>query len=439
VTPRDNHGGEHERFLELAATAAAGALPSDEIAELREHLRGCGECRDAWDQYRILASDGLPVLAAGYEQREPDVNWDVSAARRRLLARIGETEATPVLAAPAGPPCALNRPWRYAWLTDLRALVVACLLLAVGVAAGRLSSRPVVREARPPAGHAVDPVSAKVGAVAGAEAQSARLAQLEAANSAKRLEVEKLRGQFRALQVRLGEEQAAANAAEGQVAAVKNDFEQRLRVLSEQRDAVSAQLRQASQSWEDVQPELARLRTERDRATVGLSSLETRIGELTTLKQEQERMLKDAEQYLSADRDIRELMGARNLYIADVFDVDSNSRTRKPFGRVFYTREKSLIFYAFDLDRQPGLRNARAFQAWGRRETAQGERANSVNLGILYLDSESSRRWVLRVDDPQTLARIDAVFVTVEPHGGSSKPTGKPLLYATLRCEANHP
>ena len=118
--------------------------------------------------------------------------------------------------------------------------------------------------------------------------------------------------------------------------------------------------------------------------------------------------------------------------------MDKNSRTRKPFGRVFYTREKSLVFYVFDLDRQPGVRKASAFQVWGRKETAQGERTNSLNLGILYLDNESSRRWILRFDNPQTLARIDAVFVTVEPNGGSSKPTGKPFLYAMLRKEANH-
>jgi hypothetical protein len=46
---------------------------------------------------------------------------------------------------------------------------------------------------------------------------------------------------------------------------------------------------------------------------------------------------------------------------------------------------------------------------------------------------------VLRSDDPKHLAEIDAVFVTVEPRGGSQKPTGKPLLYALLRKEANHP
>jgi hypothetical protein len=62
-----------------------------------------------------------------------------------------------------------------------------------------------------------------------------------------------------------------------------------------------------------------------------------------------------------------------------------------------------------------------------------------MNLGILYMDNESNRRWVLRFDDHKLLGDIDAVFVTVEPHGGSAKPTSKPFLYALLRQEVNHP
>jgi hypothetical protein len=198
------------------------------------------------------------------------------------------------------------------------------------------------------------------------------------------------------------------------------------------------QLRDAENAYQRVQVELANLRMEHEKATVRLTSLETQVNELSAVNRERERQLGVQRQFLASDRDIRELMGARNLYIADVFDVDSSSRTRKPFGRVFYTQGKSLIFYAFDLDRQPGIKNA-AFQAWGEKETPQGEKAQPVNLGILYMDNETSRRWALHCDDPRQLAEIDAVFVTVEPHGGSPKPTGKAFLYAMLRKEANHP
>ena len=49
-------------------------------------------------------------------------------------------------------------------------------------------------------------------------------------------------------------------------------------------------------------------------------------------------------------------MGARDLYIAEVYDVGGNGATKKPYGRVFYTKGKSLIFYAYDLDQQAGVR-----------------------------------------------------------------------------------
>jgi anti-sigma-K factor RskA len=47
---------------------------------------------------------------------------------------------------------------------------------------------------------------------------------------------------------------------------------------------------------------------------------------------------------------------------------------------------------------------------------------------------------MLKTDDPDVLAQINAVIVTVEPKGGSTKPTGKPLLEAYLHSlPPNHP
>jgi len=139
---------------------------------------------------------------------------------------------------------------------------------------------------------------------------------------------------------------------------------------------------------------------------------------------------------LVADRDIRDLMGARNLRIIDVFDVDGKGKTRKPFGRVFFTEGKSLIFYAFDLgNERPGLQSA-AYQAWG----SEGSFEHGVrSLGIFYRDDQKSNRWVLKFDDPDTLAEIDSVFVTTEPAGGSKKPTGGRLLAAYVKASLNHP
>jgi len=88
------------------------------------------------------------------------------------------------------------------------------------------------------------------------------------------------------------------------------------------------------------------------------------------------------------------------------------------------------------LDAQPGFQNAKSFQAWGRKGP---DKAQARSLGIFYEDNASKKRWVLKADDPKTLEDIDAVFVTVEPHGGSQHPSGKQLLFASLRISPNHP
>ena len=121
--------------------------------------------------------------------------------------------------------------------------------------------------------------------------------------------------------------------------------------------------------------------------------------------------------------------------MADVRDV-SGAGTNKTYGRVFYTKGKSLIFYAFDLDAQPGVQNASSFQAWGRKGP---DKQQARSLGVFYEDNVSKKRWVLKADDPKTLEDIDAVFVTVEPNGGSQHPSGKQLLFAYLRISPNHP
>jgi hypothetical protein len=60
-------------------------------------------------------------------------------------------------------------------------------------------------------------------------------------------------------------------------------------------------------------------------------------------------------------------------------------------------------------------------------------------LGIFYIDNMDKRRWVLKTNDAKSLTQIDAVFVTVEPRGGSRKPSGQAFLFAYLKVDPNHP
>jgi hypothetical protein len=433
----------HERFRELAALANSGTLSAAESHELERHLQACGDCRKIHDQYRTICSVGMPYLAATYshpqELEKEQEHWDDSEAcaeaRDQLLARVRELEPSATAeSAHASLSLKLGVPHSLLALAlnqNVRWAVAACLAVAVSLGAYHLGRRTHPKEdgAALQFQEQVHSLTAeKKSSDDIVESQAATIAQVQEQNVQQQQEIAKLRASLVTLDRHSKELADAGSKAEAE-----------LRTVSEQRDAELMQLRQAEQSYQKLQAELVSLRAEHDRTLLHTAALESKVEEYSAANREQERRLGDDEQFLASDRDIRELMGARKLYIADVFDVDSGSRTRKPFGRVFYTQNKSLIFYAFDLDHQAGVKNASIFQVWGQKDAELSEKAHAMNLGILYMDSESNRRWVLRLDDAKQLAEIDAVFVTVEPHGGSLKPTGKPFLYALLRKEANHP
>jgi len=427
-------GEEHEKYKELCALAASGNLAPLELSDLRVHLQDCESCQEAFAQFQILTTEGLPALAGSYLAKPGLSTWDDSAARDRLFAsvrmenQIAADRKNP-LPAPNRPESARKSKFRIYMGVPIAAGLLLALVSSAYHLGAQSHKQPIVESKST----ALDDQSQKLLeqkriADESLSAQEKKLAQLQAASLEKEQALAKLRSSLREMESR-----SAAQLAENTQSAAQ------LKELSQQRDDLNAKVQAMTQAYSDNQAELATLRSERDKASLRSAFLESKIEDLTTRNKDQDRRLKDAEQFLSSDRDIRELMGARKLYIADVFDVDGSSRTQKPFGRVFYTQGKSLIFYAFDLDRQPGVVNASTFQVWGQREAPQGEPASPMNLGILYMDNETNRRWVMRFDDPKQLAEIDAVFVTVEPRGGSHKPTSKPFLYALLRNQANHP
>jgi hypothetical protein len=436
---------DHQKFRELAALAQGRALTGSERMELKRHLELCSACRAISSEYSLLGSQGMTFLAAdGGHVREAEA-WNDRAARMELFSRIREPEASDVILAevltdipkPPPRPASFLQPWS----ARARWAAVACLLIGVGAGAYHLGNHSQPGREQPLTS-ALAPVAPKGVASTSLEELTSEKKMTEDLLAFQTTQISRLQKQVFSDQHDLAELRSTLQTAEsrsGELSTANNTDEAQLREASEERDKLAAQVREAEKADQLLQAEFTSLRAERDRALLHTASLESKIEELSTNNRDQDRRLKDDEQYLTSDRDIRELMGARKLYIADVFDVDSGSRTRKPFGRVFYTQNKSLIFYAFDLDHQPGVKNASAFQVWGQRDAELNAKSHPMNLGILYMDSESNRRWVLRWDDPKQLAEIDAVFVTVEPQGGSEKPTGKPFLYALLRKEANHP
>jgi hypothetical protein len=200
--------------------------------------------------------------------------------------------------------------------------------------------------------------------------------------------------------------------------------------------------------FEDRGQELEAARNSEADRNKRIAELEAKLHELNQRAEQQESTIanyknklweetsKANEAQTFDDAQARELFGARDLHIVDVYDIASSGQTRRTYGRVYYVSKKLLIFYAFDLQDKKRNRIAASFQAWGYRQPNEG---SPQNLGLFALEDNTENRWVLKVNNPRILERIDAVFVTLETPNGSPSPRGRRILYANLAGPANHP
>jgi len=434
----------HQEFRELCALSVRGRLSGDEQSRLEHHVAGCSACSDLLKEYKGAVRVGLSSLGPDLM---PDLTsavplGSVASAKRKVFERLrSEGEGRPArrtegllwrsfwerflrIPVAAREFLALLREQRY-WRITCGIFVTVIVLVSVYRLGERRGSQVSnVREQPLPNGSHV--LEQQVGSLTqDGQALAAELRKrdrviedMTSSRNRELLEVARLREQDKDLM------DAMAKAGE------REDY------LTSERDTVTEQLKLAQASLTKTEDDLAGLRKQREADLIRATELETRMAGLSQRLKDREDTIEEQQRLLAADRDIRELMGARDLYLAEVYDVGRNGDTQKPFGRIFFTKNKSLIFYAYDLDQQPGVKSTSAFQAWGQRGP---DRKRALSLGIFYQDNAANKRWVLKVDDPKSLQQIDAVFVTVEPQGGSRAPSGHRLLVASLRVEPNHP
>ena len=457
-TERRPQSDSHEEFLELCALFTSDSLTEDERSRLERHLHVCAVCSDTVKDYDRIAGVVLPTLGPGLL---PNLNstallGSTELAKRKLLERArsevvffaglrGSSDVNNRFAKAARTvPLWHARSLFSLWHREPLLRYAAGILLVVGltVSAYRLGERKagVLSHSDQLSGSGGQSLQQQVAALT-QEGQTLAVKLRERDQTVESIasqmnvqvvDIAKLKEKEKNLQrvIQKGEE------TKNQVASERDDINQQLKSAQNRLNDVSQQVGLAQANFMRTQDELNHLRQQRDTDFIGAASLEARIAELSKLLKGRDDAIAQQQQLLSADRDIRELMGARDLYLAEVYDVARDGENEKPFGRVFFTKNKSLIFYAYDLNQQPGVTNANTFQAWGRRGP---DHKKTVSLGIFYMDNVANKRWVLKVDDPQTLEQIDAVFVTVEPKGGSSEPSRNKLLFAYLRVPPNHP
>ena len=411
----------HDEFVALCALHHTGEISEEDWALLQIHMAYCDSCHERFLQHQQIASDLVPAMAAVaaseagvVPQQSPQA---LRAAEQRLMSRLD-------LASPKADP---EKKGKVPWQLPV-AVAAACLIAVACVVTFRRMDLKQEVQVQPDHPLVQEAHSSPAPTGSGPAVESA--AQSPQGNTAS------LEQQLLAAETQLKQSSRAMADIEKRFEAEQTARTQ----LSQERDALNQQITAARAEVASLHDQSASASTNAAEQAARVMALEEKVRALNVAIEDKDtalgakdRMLDLDKDFLAHDRDIRDLIGARNLYIADIFDTAENGKTAKPFGRIFYTKDRSLVFYGFDLDKRTDIKRDASFQVWGR-----GSDKPVVSLGLFYQD-DTNKRWILRCNDARTLARLDMVFVTVEPPGGSSRPTGKQLLRAYLQIPPNHP
>jgi hypothetical protein len=416
----------HQEFQELCALSTTGELTVEEWARLTEHLAHCESCREAEREYERLIATTIPAVGAESSEHEGGEDapgsWSLEEAEAKLMETLRSEPAPPITHL-------VSRQVSPQWKHALGFAAAAVVLLAGSIAGYQIGvlrghgSTAAVASAGPTSSKVQPRLDPPVGA--NVPAQENRTAPADDQAAA-------LRRQARLDQREIANLNDRLNRVERELADRSADLD---RSVGERTD-LNRKLAETQSNALSLEARLSLIGKETSEDTQQALALKGQVNDLHQAIDEKDKQIAEGRELLDRDRDIRNLISARNLYIAEIYDVGQSGDTQKPFGRVFYTKDKSLIFYGYDLDQQPGIKKAGAFQAWGGRGA---DRQHAVSLGLLYKDDASQKRWVLKSNDAKTISQIDTVFVTIEPEGGSAKPSGKPLLFTYLRLDPNHP
>jgi hypothetical protein len=401
---------EHERFEELASLAAIGELSHEEHEEFLRHKETCPQCRKILAETSSVATAAF--LAASPEDEDPAAKTERHRRLRDNVARLL--------------PVAVPAPFRSRHKHLIAAGIAAAFVLGAGVggAVGLRKGRAAIVTKSPTEA----PRTATVQVPGPSIPEPTEASRLRAAVAELRNESDRAREDVRAMQDKLAKSDEHAAKLETKLNEVEQQSNKQAQEVIQARNDLSTATVELTQAKDSVNASQATIQS----LQYKLADREARLTEVTA-SVDRERDL------LSAGREIRDIMGARELHIVDVIDRDGKGRARKAFGRAFYTQGKSLIFYAFDLPAKSTADGKFVYAAWGSNSNNLNNKV-AHSLGIFYNDDQTQHRWAMKFDDPKLLEEIDTVFVTLEPAGRPfTAPTGKPLLEAYFGTPPNHP
>jgi hypothetical protein len=417
---------KHTYYEKLSALAALGEIPASESEVLDSHLRGCSDCRDRAAAYIRLHQDLALTDRASGGREEALIEGSRGRVEQMMWANIAlvDNEATVHLAPPQPLPTAVQperskSPARV-WVFGIATAAVAACAFLFGMRFDRKIHPPIPSNAhvvaQTPVRRSVTTTPAPDPALAKLDAENRELAVTLGTTREEKQEIEKTL--------------AAHDEQLAQAIAVEAGLRQQIDQQSALVKATQSELATRSAALEQAQSTKFT-----DASTV--AGLQFQVRELSDQLHTQNTSLDRERDLLSHNREIRDIIGARNLHIIDVYDTDTGGATKKAFARAFYTEGKSLVYYAYDLPQKKAEEGKFSYVAWGE---TNGNKASIKKIGLLFHDDQTQRRWSLNFANSQVLAEIDSVFITLERTDEDvAQPKGKRLLTAYLGTPPNHP
>ena len=420
----------HAYFEELCALVPLGKLSPMQLRELDAHLVECDACRQASIDYNRIFQYVVPAMTESDEEYIASRKDEMRAAvMRAVTVADQERERQPATAGKdhiAASVLATLVPARRSLIALCAGIGAACLMVGTfwlgarfhGIKSPQTISAIAPRPAVPSL--AVQPVTPwQIGTPTLLAEDSTKSEQMSRALAEEREQNAELKGKLSAADSKLIDALSTQNVLRMQI-------NQQAQTLSETRSALEAKATELVQARSTGQANLGTI-----------AALELQVHDLNAKVNSQTASLDRERDLLSHGREIRDIIGARNLHIIDVYDTGAEGATRKPFARAFYTEGKSLVYYVYDLPQRKLDEGRFSYVAWGE---SNGNRATIKKIGILFHDDQSQRRWSLNFADPQVLHEIDSVFITLEKSDEDSlQPKGKRMLTAYLATAPNHP
>lgn len=402
----------HEQYEELCALAASGQASSEELSDLRSHLEDCPSCRGAAYDFTQISAQGLAQVAAKRMPCEIPTGMTqrfVARARSEGIEISRETVSMP------------KRASHSSVLASLAAVAAAALVVGLLFIAGpRLFHVAIAPQVS---------VAAKTVASSSVASSPERTSQDEKLQQ----DLDEAHSEMGTMQNTIQRQRTALEDVGNQQSSLRSHLAESERTIA---NAISER-DQLKDKIAGLESELARAKSDKDASDVAVGYKEGELRDLRNKLVVQEAALSQQQELAARGSDVRDLVVARNLHIIDVHDRDGNGKSQRAFGRIFYTEGKSLTFYAYDLADPRKLDAKVSFYVWGER---LGAEKPISNLGVFHNDDAKDDRWILTCDDPNVLAQINSVFVTVESsHKLVREPGGKRILFAFLGDKPNHP